>query len=441
MTNINNIDEWLHSLGLDQYASTFRENDIDTELVRELNADDLTDLGVKSVGHRKQLMKAIAALDSDQTEIRQSKPVASATAVARSDAQYMTTSQAERRQLTVMFCDLVGSTALSAKYDPEDLSEIVRTYQENCASIIGQYEGHIARYMGDGMLVYFGYPQAHEDDAERALRAGLEIIGRVAQLKPRKDLILQTRVGVATGLVVVGETIGDASSREQVVMGETPNLAARLQSFAEPDQLVISDRTRGLSGDLFEYVEPGKHKFKGFLQPLTVHQVVAERFTESRFAARSRQHLLPIVGREQEIDLLAERWRLAKAGEGQLVLLAGEAGIGKSRIAKAMIDAVAEDEHYRINYQCSPYHSDSALYPTIQQLTLGAGITSANDGETRLRKLDALLQQAGEMDADSVQYRRCRPTNCGRHCNDSLTRSWCTNEVWHQMQLTSSNMR
>ena len=384
----NDIETWLHGIGLAEYATLFRENDLDVTLLPDLTNDDLKELGITSLGHRKQLLKAIAKLATDK---KSDTPEA---------VEPTATTEAERRQLTVMFCDLVGSTALSAQYDPEDLSDIVRTYQDACAGIISRYEGHIARYMGDGMLVYFGYPQAHEDDAERALRTGLEIIERVGQLKPRDNLTLQTRVGVATGLVVVGETIGEASSREQVVMGETPNLAARLQGLAEPDQIVIAESTHRLCGDVFDYNDLGEQSLKGFDDSISAYALVGERSMESRFAARSGQHLLPIVGREQEIGLLAERWRLAKAGEGQLVVLTGEAGIGKSRVTRAMIDAVAEDKHFRINYQCSPYHSDSAFYPAIQQLILTSDITSADNLDTRFDKLDTLLRQAGDINAE-----------------------------------------
>ena len=384
----NDIEMWLGSIGLAEYAMLFRENDLDVTLLPDLTNDDLKELGITSLGHRKQLLKAIAKLATDE---KSDTPEA---------VEPTATTEAERRQLTVMFCDLVGSTALSARYDPEDLSDIVRTYQDACAGIVSRYEGYIARFMGDGMLVYFGYPRAHEDDAERALRTGLEIIERVGQLKPRENLTLQTRVGVATGLVVVGETIGEASSREQVVMGETPNLAARLQGLAEPDQIVIAESTHRLCGDVFDYNDLGEQRLKGFDNSISAYAVIGERSIESRFAAHSGQHLLPIIGREQEIGLLAERWRLAKAGEGQLVLLTGEAGIGKSRVTRAMIDAVAEDSHYRINYQCSPYHSDSALYPAIQQLILTSDITSADDLDTRFDKLDTLLRQAGDINAE-----------------------------------------
>ena len=306
-----------------------------------------------------------------------------------------------------MFCDLVGSTPLSGQLDPEELREVVQEYQTICEAFIRRFGGYVARYMGDGLLVYFGYPQAHEDDAERALRTGLEIIERAGQLKPRDNLALQTRVGVATGLVVVGETIGEASSREQVVMGETPNLAARLQGLAEPDHMVIADSTRRLCGDVFDYDNLGEQSLKGFDDSISAYAVVGERSMESRFAAHSGQHLLPIIGREQEIGLLAERWRLAKEGEGQLVLLTGEAGIGKSRITRAMIDAVAEDSHYRINYQCSPYHTNSAFYPIIQRLERAADFAAADDTETRLDKLEALLRRSSnDIDSDEVHVRR-----------------------------------
>ena len=227
------VTNWLEQLGLGHYASAFAKNDISIELLRELTSDDLKDLGVASLGHRKTMLNAIALLSTDNSDV--TKPV-SEPATASSGV-----GEAERRQLTVMFCDLVGSTALSSRFDPEDLSDIVRSYQDTCAGVVSRFDGYVARHMGDGMLVYFGYPLAHEDDAERALHAGLEIIVRVGQLEPRADLSLQTRIGVATGLVVVGETIGEDSAKEQVVMGETPNLAARLQGVADPNQLIVAD--------------------------------------------------------------------------------------------------------------------------------------------------------------------------------------------------------
>ena len=399
MMLFNDVSQWLEEQGFSRFVGLFEDNEIDGDVLLELTETDLEKLGI-ALGPRKKIIKAIAALN-EQVQLSSEANSSGSSTVPPFD-RVTRAGEAGRRQLTVMFCDLVGSTALSAQYDPEDLSEIVRVFQDTCAGIITRYEGYIARYMGDGMLVYFGYPQAHEDDTERALRAGLEIIDRVDQLEPRDDLILQTRIGVATGLVVAGETVGEASAQEKVVMGETPNLAARLQSLAQANQLVIANSTRQLCGDAFEFHNLGEQRLKGFDQPIVAYVVLCERLMESRFAARSDKRLLPIVGREQEIGLLTERWRLANSGEGQLVLLSGEAGIGKSRVTRAMTDAVANSEHYRITYQCSPYHSDTALHPAIQQLTQAAHILSPDDVESRFGKLEALLHQSGDTDAEQL---------------------------------------
>jgi predicted ATPase/class 3 adenylate cyclase len=384
-----NIEQWLHRLGLREFVPVFASQQIDHEVLGELTDSDLKELGLP-LGPRKKLLKAIAELNSN--EIFTSEADASST---------IEPGDAERRHLTVMFCDLVGSTALSSRFDPEDLSDIVRSYQESCARVISQYDGFIARYMGDGMLVYFGYPQAHEDDAERALHAGLEIITRVAQLEPGTDLSLQTRIGIATGLVVVGETIGEETSREQVVMGETPNLAARLQGIADPDQVVVSFSSRQLCVNLFEFDEMDKQILKGFDEPVPAFVVVGERALENRFDARKPQDLYAMVGRDQELALLLQRWQSALASEGQVVVLSGEAGIGKSRIARALADAVAKEELFRINYQCSPYHTDSALYPAIRQLTSTAGIAIGDDDQVKLDKLEALLDLAEDTSDES----------------------------------------
>jgi len=377
------VEQWLLHHGLGEYIPIFASQQIDREVLGELTDEDLEKLGIP-LGPRKKLRKAIAELNSNDIEAAVEVEAKLATTPAES-------SDAERRHLTVMFCDLVDSTALSSRFDPEDLSDIVRSYQDTCAGIVSRFDGYIARYMGDGLLVYFGYPHAHEDDAERALHAGLEIIARVGELTPRADLRLQTRIGVATGLVVVGESVGEDSAKEQVVMGETPNLAARLQGVAEPGQLVVADSTRQLCGNVFDFRNLGEQSLKGFAAAVSTFAVSGERAVESRFDARQSQSLQAMVGRNQELALLLQRWHSAQSGEGQVVVLSGEAGIGKSRIARAIIDAIAEDEHFRINYQCSPYHSDSALYPAIQQLSRAAGFAKDDDEGTKLDKLEALL--------------------------------------------------
>ena len=379
---LETVEQWLQRHGLGDYISVFSDQQIDGEVLGELTDADLKELGIP-LGPRKKLLKAIAELNSDE--------LAAAELDNKTTTAPAESSDAERRHLTVMFCDLVGSTALSLRFDPEDLSDIVRSYQDTCAGVVARFDGYIARHMGDGMLVYFGYPRAHEDDAERALHAGLEIITHVHQLEPRADLSLQTRIGVATGLVVVGESVGEDSAKEQVVMGETPNLAARLQGVAEPDQLVVADSTRQLCGNVFDFRNLGEQSLKGFAASVSTFAVSGERALESRFDARQSQSLQAMVGRNQELALLQQRWESAGSGEGQVVVLSGEAGIGKSRIVRAIIDAIAEDEHFRINYQCSPYHSDSALYPAIQQLSRAAGFAKDDDEGTKLDKLEALL--------------------------------------------------
>ena len=304
-------------------------------------------------------------------------------------------SEAERRQLTVMFVDLVGSTKLSAQLDPEDMRDIIRGYQNAVAGEIVRFEGHVAKFMGDGVLAYFGYPRAHEDDAQRAVRAGLDLIESVSRLTSPDGEPLWCRVGIATGLVVVGDLVGEGAAQEQAVVGDTPNLAARLQVLAEPGQIVIAESTRRLLGDIFDLADLGAKSLKGIAEPIPTFAVGGERPVESRFEAMRGTSLLPMVARDQELGLLLERWAQAKAGEGQGVLLVGEAGIGKSRIARALLDAVADQPHTRIRYQCSPYHGDSALWPVIQHLGRAAGFAGDDSAETRLDKLEALLARAG----------------------------------------------
>jgi class 3 adenylate cyclase/tetratricopeptide (TPR) repeat protein len=295
-----------------------------------------------------------------------------------------------------MFVDLVGSTALSTQLDPEDMREVIRAYQNAVAGEITRFEGHVAKFMGDGVLAYFGWPRAHEDDAERAVRAGLAITQAISQLRTQTAKTLLTRVGIATGLVVVGDLVGEGAAQEQAVVGDTPNLAARLQGAAEPGMVVIADETRHLAGDLFVLRALGRQTFKGIQEPTPAFAVIAERALESRFAARQVGAVAPIVGRDQELALLIERWRQAKSGEGQMILLSGEAGIGKSRVTEALIDAAGAEPHFLLRYQCSPYHGDSALYPVIQQLVQAAGFVEDDSLDHRLDRLETLLARATE---------------------------------------------
>src|SRR6202023_273770 len=344
------IAAWLQGLGLERYVPAFRDNEIDWEVLPKLTSEDLREIGVAAIGHRRKLLDAIAALGA-------TVPTAAVTP-APSDAPAPT--DAERRQLTVMFCDLVGSTELSARLDPEDLREVIAAYHRAVADVVRTFDGFVAKYMGDGVLVYFGYPRAHEDDAERAVRAGLGIVDAVGRVDV-KSVKLQTRVGIATGLVVVGDLIGQGSAQEQSVVGETPNLAARLQTLAEPDSVVIGAGTRRLVGDLFEYRDLGAVEVKGIVEPVPAWKVLRPSSVESRFEALRGLALTPLVGRDEEIDLLLRRWARAKTGNGQIVLVSGEPGLGKSRITAALEERLQVELHLRLSYFCSPHHKDSAL--------------------------------------------------------------------------------
>jgi class 3 adenylate cyclase/predicted ATPase len=372
------IGGWLRGLGLVQYEALFRANEIDADILPELTEVDLEKLGVP-LGHRKRLLRAILALTAAETS---AAPSAS-TGTTPHDA-------AERRQLTVMFCDLVGSTALSVRFDPEELREEIRAYQNAVSGVVARYDGFVAKFMGDGVLAYFGYPRAHEDDAERAVRAGLEIAAAVTSLETRGTERLAVRIGIATGLVVVGDLVGEGPAREQAVVGETPNLAARLQALAEPGQIVLAGATRRLVGDLFRLTDLGRHIVKGFAEPVEAFAVEGVAVTESRFEA-VRRGLTDLVGRAEESALLRDRLREAWAGAGQIVLLSGEAGIGKSRLAAQLAAEVASEPHTRLRYQCSPYHRDSVLHPFVVQLGRAARLAAEDPAETQLDKLEAIL--------------------------------------------------
>jgi class 3 adenylate cyclase/predicted ATPase len=374
------VSSWLRDLGLEDYAQAFQANDIDAAVLGRLNAEDLTALGVTSVGHRRRLLDAIGLL--------QSGAAPSATAPTRPILRPM---EAERRQLTVLFCDLVGSTGLAARLDPEDLSAIMSAYHRATAAVVERFGGHVARYLGDGVLAYFGWPRAHEHDAERAVRAGLELIATVAQLEPPAQVRLQARVGIATGQVVVGDLVGEGATRDQAVVGETPNLAARLQALAKPNTVVIGQTTRRLIGGLFELDDLGPRRLKGFAEPLTAWRVAGEGRAEGRFEARQTAGLTPLVGREEEIALLLRRWEQARDGEGQVVLLSGEPGIGKSRIVREVRERLAVEPHLRISHQCSSYHQTSPLRSVVEHLERAAGFERDDSAEARLDKLESLL--------------------------------------------------
>ncbi len=390
------IGAWLNGLGLKQYEPAFRENDVDAEVLPELTAEDLVGLGVISIGHRRKLLAAIAAFREETVPAVDDAGLLAARAT---EIDHPASSGAERRQLTVMFCDLVGSTALSARLDPEDLREVIAAYHQALTAIIDEFGGFISRYMGDGVLVYFGFPQAHEDDAERAVRAGLRAIEAVSGIDV-KSVKLQTRVGIATGLVVVGDFIGAGSAQEQTVVGETPNLAARMQALAEPDTVVIGAGTRRLVGDLFEYRDLGAVEVKGIAGPVSAWQVLRPSVVASRFEALRGAMLTQLVGRDEEIDLLLRRWTRATAGDGQIVLVSGEAGLGKSRIAATLTERLHAEPAARLRYFCSPYHQDSALFPFVDQLSRAAGFAREDTALVKLEKLEALAARAAPPDQD-----------------------------------------
>jgi class 3 adenylate cyclase/predicted ATPase len=380
------IDGWLLGIGLERYAQTFRDNGIDSSVLPDLTDQDLEKLGVL-LGHRRKLLRSITDLQAIEKRARAVAVAAVAPALPRS------LDTAERRQLTIMFCDLVGSTALSTRFDPEDMREIIGTYHRCCADLITRAAGFVARYMGDGVLAYFGYPQAHEHEAERAVRAGLALLEAVPKLKTAAGVPLQVRIGIATGLVVVGDLVGDGVAQEQGVVGETPNLAARLQVLAEPGAMVISASTRRLTGGLFDYRDLGTVVLKGFAEPLQAWQVLGTSAAESRFEAL-RASTTTLVGRSEEIDLLLRRWEQAKGGVGSLVLLSGEPGIGKSRIAETIFERLSGEPLTRLRLFCSPHHQDTALYPSTMHLERTAGFRRDDTDEQRLAKLEALLALA-----------------------------------------------
>src|ERR1700737_3677247 len=314
------VAEWLASIGLGEYAQRLGDNAIDLSVLRDLTEQDLKDLGVL-LGHRRKMLRAIAELKGDVLRTSQA-----GTKPAPRDG-------AEGRQLTVMFCDLVGSSALSARLDPEDLRVVIGAYHACIAEVIARNEGVIARYMGDGVLAYFGYPQAHEDDAEQATRAGLALVDAVANLQTDIGAKLQVRVGIATGMVVVGDLTGEGAAKEQAVIGETPNLAARLQTLAEPGTVLISESTHRLIDGHFECRNLGPVTLKGWAEPISTWQVLGTSEVESRFEAQHKTRLTALIGRDEEFELLLRRWQHAKRGEGCVVVLPGEPGIGKSHIA------------------------------------------------------------------------------------------------------------
>lgn len=383
------ITSWLESLGLGQYGPAFDANAIDVEMLPQLTAEDLKEIGVAALAHRKKILEAAATLSCDSDALKRRPDAYESTAhPSRAGARPR---EAERRQLTVMFIDLVGSTGLATQLDPEEMSLLLRHFQNAVAGDVVRFNGYIAKFIGDGVLAYFGWPQAHEDEAERAVRAGLSVIETVKTLSTRDGRPLSVRIGIATGLVVVGDLMGTGPSQENEVVGETPNLAARLQALAEPGTVLISELTYRLIGRLFEVRRIRPQKLHGFNTPTNSYQVIGESRAASRFDALHAGDTAPLVGRDLDVALLLDRWELARSGEGQVVELFGEAGIGKSRILQELRERLKEEPITHLRYFCSPYHSQSALYPVIDQLLRAADISRSDPPEKQLAFLEEVL--------------------------------------------------
>jgi class 3 adenylate cyclase len=380
------VAAWLSNLGLERYRQAFEDNAIDAAVLPKLTADDLRDIGITAVGDRRKLLEAIATL--------QEKFGVRAPPADRAVASSLPPRGAERRQLTIVFIDLVGSTALAAGLDPEDMRAVLTAYQECCSEVVRRFAGYVAKLMGDGVLVYFGWPAAHEDDAERAVLAGLEVVAAVAALKPHGDLKLAARVGISTGKVVVGNLIGAGAAQEQAVVGDTPNLAARIQSLAEAGTVVIGSSTRKLLGASFKCEDLGQRTLAGVKEPVQVWRVLRPRRQASRFEALRGAVLVPLVGRDEELAILARRWALAKQGKGQVVMLSGEPGIGKSRLANVLREQIAGQTHTLLVYQCSPIQMARAFHPIIAQIEHAARFTAQDRPEQKVEKLRGVIERA-----------------------------------------------
>jgi class 3 adenylate cyclase/predicted ATPase len=384
MTNTTtDLAEWLESHGLSQYAPTFAENNIDHSVLPDLTDNDLEKLGV-TLGHRKKLLRAIEALRvGSQTT---SATVPNVTAASPSLAQHR---EAEFRQITVMFCDLVGSTQLAEKLDPEELQKLLDAYRGECSTAIGRYGGEVARYFGDGVMAFFGWPRAHEDDAVRALHAALEIASGITKIAG--PVPLTCRMGVCSGPVVVGEIGNSATPWSMDAVGETPNIAARIQTLATPNTVLISESTRRLVSTAFDLQDLGLQELKGVTEPLHVYRVLAAKYAASRFEATHAGSLTPLVGRSSELNLLLDRWKKVKEGDGQAILLSGIPGVGKSRLLQELKSQIQEEPHLLLHHQCSPYHSQSAFFPVIEQIEQAAQLAAREADADKIAKLQTYL--------------------------------------------------
>jgi class 3 adenylate cyclase/tetratricopeptide (TPR) repeat protein len=383
---MSDLERLLRSLGLIQYAEIFLRQEVDIQALRLLADADFAELGIP-LGPRRKIQAALIEADAVGT-----------TPTEQAAQVHPTVPAAERRQLTVLFCDLVGSTAFSAAVDAELLRHVMAAYHAACTAVIESYEGEVAQYLGDGVMAYFGWPLAHEDDAERALRAALDLVDRVGSLAlparvPEEYRRMDVRIGVATGPVVVGDSGGGEPGASRLAVGETPNLAVRLQVLAGPGSIVIGAATRQLAGPRFEYRDLGRHTLKGIVDTVQAWQVHGLADAESRFEATRGESLTPLVGREEELQAMLRRWHLAMEGEAQVILISGEPGIGKSRLTQVLRQQVLANsgECRLLRYQCSPFHENSALYPFAEQLARVAGFGREDEARQKLDKLDALL--------------------------------------------------
>jgi class 3 adenylate cyclase len=377
------IELWLETIGLEKYAEVFASQDIDLDVAPDLTEQDLEKLGL-SLGHRRKFMAAAAKLRAGDAPTTDGPGQANASGTAAT--------RVERRQVTVVFSDLVGSTALASQLDPEDMNRLLREYREVCAAVVSRYEGHVAQYLGDGILAYFGYPTAQEHAAERAVRAGLEIVAAVGRLKRPDGPALQSRVGIATGLVVAGAA---GEQGEQTVVGDTPNLAARLQAFAEPGCVLVGPSTHQLTADFFEYQLAGEREVKGYREPVAVWKALGESEIESRFISARAAAAGPIIGREREMAVLADAWQRAQRGNGHVVVLSGDAGMGKSRLLEALAERVRDAPNRLLRAQCSPYHGNSALYPFVQLLRHQLDLKRDLGDAENLQRVERILERIG----------------------------------------------
>jgi class 3 adenylate cyclase len=380
------LKAWLRRLDLGQYEAVFQQNSVTVDLLPSLTSEDLKDLGITAVGHRRRLLDAIAALRADAALA----PTNESGVQTEQTYHQQASAAAERRHISVMFCDMVDFTKLSSRLDPEDLSTVTRRYQACVAGEIERFGGFIARYVGDGVLIYFGWPVARENDAERAVRAALAVIAEVAQSRIGSER-LHVRIGIATGLVVIGEKIGSGEARQQTAIGETPNLAARLQALAGDDGIVIDAATRNQIGGLFDCADLGFVELKGIPGAVQAWQVLKEAAVSSRFEALHSMVLTPLVGRDEELELLLRRWTRAKTGAGRVVMVAGEPGIGKSRLVAELEERLKNERHTRLRYFCAADHADSPLYPIIRQLSFAANFDRHDSDQTKWQKLRQML--------------------------------------------------